>query len=99
MSGTDHCAANLRGESDAVPNYKCCTENLDQGLSLTADDISIISNDVLISQEVTLDEYAAGQSMKEHYDNSQKEYLEYFLNVNFRSVFFITQQIFFCLSY
>lgn len=33
-----------------------------------------------MSQEVTLDEYAAGQSMKEHYDNSQKEYLEYCLN-------------------
>lgn len=56
-----------------------------------ADDISIISNKVLISQEVTLDEYATGQSMKEHYDNSQKEYLEYCLNVKKKSFYFITQ--------
>lgn len=52
-----------------------------------ADDISIISNKVLISQEVTLDEYAAGQSMKEHYDDSQKEYIEYSLNAKEKLVF------------
>lgn len=40
-------------------------------------DISIMTNKVLISWEIALDEYVAGQSMKKFYDNPQKEYLEY----------------------
>lgn len=41
-------------------------------------DISIITNKLLISQEVALAEYIAGQSAKDYYSNS--EYL-YYLNV------------------
>lgn len=61
-----------------------------------ADDISIISNKVLISQEVTLDEYAAGQSMKEHYDDSQKEYIEYSLNAKEKLVFHYSIDFYVC---
>lgn len=31
-SGIDHCAADLRRESAAAPDYQCCIENPDQGL-------------------------------------------------------------------